>query len=80
MNDEIKIEPADPRPTDPAHRPVERAHLSPHPWWSRLLYALYGLASVAAAIAALLYDETQLAVPAAGIALVLFWKALQRAR
>ena len=71
MPNDLKIEP-------PGRE--ERQRLSPHPWWSRVLYAVYGAASAAAAIGAVIYDETQLAIPAGGIALVLFWKAAQRAR
>lgn len=72
MPGDLKIDPPDGR--------EERTKLSPHLWWSRLLYAVYGLASAAAAVAALLHDRTQLAIVAGGVALVLLWKAAQRAR
>lgn len=52
----------------------------PHPWWSRVLYALYALAAFAGAVAAYTRDMTELAIGAAVIGAVLLWKAAQRVR
>lgn len=76
MPQDLQIEPEG----EAEQGPQEREHLSPHPWWSRLLYFLYGAVSVGAAVVAVLHDKTELAYPAGGVALVLFWKAAQRAR
>ena len=51
-----------------------------HPWWSRILYALYGLAAGAAAWYAYTQGQTSAALIGAGIAGVLFWKATQKVR
>ena len=51
-----------------------------HPWWSRVLYALYGLAACAAAWYAYTQDQTSAALIGAGIAGVLIWKATQKVR
>ena len=74
MTGDLEIDPP-PDERKPAHRPD-----SPHPWWSRALYAIYALAAVGAAVAAVVHDETALAVGAGGMALILLWKAAQRVR
>ena len=53
---------------------------SPHPWWSRALYLLYGLVTGAGGVYAWMQDQTQLALVAGGIAALLIWKAAQRVR
>lgn len=55
-------------------------NLSPHPRWSRLLYLLYGLASLAAAGAAWTMDYANLSIVSAGVGAVLIWKASQKVR
>lgn len=70
--DEFEIDPPEDR--DPPRRP------NAHPWWSRLLYALYALAAFAGAAAAYARGMTELAVGAGVIGLVLLWKAGQRVR
>ena len=76
MPGDLHIEPESPEP------PGKSGHRnnSPHPWWSRVLYALYALAALAAGGFAWREGATELAVGAAVMALVLAWKASQRVR
>ena len=61
-------------------RPPDREGHGRHPWWSRVLYAAYGLFASAAAWFGYAEGQTTAAQIGAGIALVLFWKAAQRIR
>lgn len=63
-----------PDPGDPRRR------YRPHPWWSRVLYLLYGLFVATGAWYAWRDGQTGTAIAVAGIAAVLIWKAAQRAR
>ena len=63
----------------PARPDGPRNH-SPHPWWSRLLYLLYGLASLAAGVVAWTMDYDNVAIVSAGVGAVLVWKASQKVR
>ena len=58
----------------------ETRNHSPHPWWSRILYLLYGVFAIAGAIFAASEGKTSLAIGAGGIGAVLIWKAAQRVR
>ena len=51
-----------------------------HPWWSRVLYALYGVFACIAAWYAYAESQTTAALVSAGIAAVLLWKAAQKVR
>ena len=72
MPGDIQIEP----PEGPGRKKPD----SPHPWWSRVLYAAYAAAAFGGAGMAWGQGATDLAIGAAGIGLVLAWKAAQRVR
>lgn len=81
MPGDLQIEPEQPPGADEgASGPARPKVNSPHPWWSRVLYALYALAALAAAGFAWREGATELAIGAAVMALVLAWKASQRVR
>ena len=51
-----------------------------HPWWSRVLYALYGAAVLAGAGYAAWLAQWEVATVMGGVGAVLLWKATQRRR
>ena len=57
-----------------------RALHSPHPWWSRILYLVYGIFVGIGSVSAAIEGESEVAFGAGGIAMVLIWMATQRRR
>ena len=81
MSGELQIDPEEtPGGDRDTARPTTPVVNSPHPWWSRVLYAVYALAALVAGGFAWREGSTELAIGAAVMALVLGWKASQRVR